>query len=400
MASPGVAALETAVDRLFAAPDPASDDRLQIMTIHKAKGLEFDTVIIPSLDRITRRFEPELIRWQERLTSTGARELIMAPMPPKGGDKDSIYNFLQEEQRKKEAYETCRLMYVACTRARHSLYLLTGLGLDVNNSLRTPLKGSLLHTVWDSIQGELERIDTRQTAPPAGGEAPPAPQLRRLPGAWRMPALAERDLLSGRLDPPAAAADTITGEDDVDDNAVPGLDATARHIGTVVHATMQEIGRGGLAGWDDARLDLCMPFWQARLATLGVPAAALDGALAEVRDILLAVLRDAGFRRFFTDPGAVRYCEHAITVPVRRGYRNLVIDLLLQEPGGDTWVVDYKTGRPGPGEDPDAFVAQRMRLHEKKMTLYRTAAMRLGYTRVRTALYFPVLSRWCMYDAD
>src|SRR2546430_9716287 len=35
-------------------------------TIHKAKGLEFDVVIVPGLARTNRKDEPELMRWLER----------------------------------------------------------------------------------------------------------------------------------------------------------------------------------------------------------------------------------------------------------------------------------------------------------------------------------------------
>ena len=37
------------VNALFAQPDDSAGDRLQLMTIHKAKGLEFDSVILPGL---------------------------------------------------------------------------------------------------------------------------------------------------------------------------------------------------------------------------------------------------------------------------------------------------------------------------------------------------------------
>src|SRR6185436_19775387 len=43
-----LAALDESLHQLYALPDlEASDDDLQIMTIHKAKGLEFGTVIVP-----------------------------------------------------------------------------------------------------------------------------------------------------------------------------------------------------------------------------------------------------------------------------------------------------------------------------------------------------------------
>ena len=45
--------LAVEVKKLYAAPDAKAPDTLQLMTIHKSKGLEFDTVILPGLDRKT-----------------------------------------------------------------------------------------------------------------------------------------------------------------------------------------------------------------------------------------------------------------------------------------------------------------------------------------------------------
>src|SRR5439155_967411 len=55
------AALAERLENLYALPDVAAgDDDLQIMTIHKAKGLEFDTVVVPGLDRGPGRSDPPL----------------------------------------------------------------------------------------------------------------------------------------------------------------------------------------------------------------------------------------------------------------------------------------------------------------------------------------------------
>jgi ATP-dependent exoDNAse (exonuclease V) beta subunit len=61
-----LAALEERVAALYALPDVGADERLQLMTIHKAKGLEFDTVIVPGLDRQPPPSEPSLLLWHER----------------------------------------------------------------------------------------------------------------------------------------------------------------------------------------------------------------------------------------------------------------------------------------------------------------------------------------------
>jgi ATP-dependent exoDNAse (exonuclease V) beta subunit len=84
-----LAKLEDSILRLFAQPDPEAGDAIQIMTIHKAKGLEFDCVILPALGRAIRNPDRKLIEWDERSSPTGS-ELLMAAIPPKGGDPDLI----------------------------------------------------------------------------------------------------------------------------------------------------------------------------------------------------------------------------------------------------------------------------------------------------------------------
>ena len=67
--------LAAEVDQLFAAPDPEADDSLEVMTIHKAKGLEFDTVILPGLGRKPQSDGPQLLAWLERPATTRPRRV-------------------------------------------------------------------------------------------------------------------------------------------------------------------------------------------------------------------------------------------------------------------------------------------------------------------------------------
>ncbi|HEV2008011.1 MAG TPA: 3'-5' exonuclease, partial [Burkholderiales bacterium] len=61
-----LAQFEEGLAKLYALPDLQADERLQIMTIHKAKGLEFDVVIVPGLGRTSRSDEKKLFLWLER----------------------------------------------------------------------------------------------------------------------------------------------------------------------------------------------------------------------------------------------------------------------------------------------------------------------------------------------
>ena len=53
------------LEREFAAPSPDPDARVQIMTVHGAKGLEFDVVILTGLGRIPPGEDRRLLEWRE-----------------------------------------------------------------------------------------------------------------------------------------------------------------------------------------------------------------------------------------------------------------------------------------------------------------------------------------------
>ena len=60
------------------------------MTIHKAKGLEFDTVIVPSLHRVPRNEDRGLLAWNEQADpATGERMLLLAPIREAGAADDA-----------------------------------------------------------------------------------------------------------------------------------------------------------------------------------------------------------------------------------------------------------------------------------------------------------------------
>lgn len=102
--------------------DPAIT--LEIMTIHKSKGLEFDAVILPGLGRATRPDSSKLLLWSERLNYKGEPELLVAPLKHKAETENKTYQYLKREEAKRAQFERQRLLYVAATRAKESLHIL------------------------------------------------------------------------------------------------------------------------------------------------------------------------------------------------------------------------------------------------------------------------------------
>ena len=104
------------VARLFAPPDVEASERLQLLTIHKAKGLEFDTVICPGLGRSTRSESRSLMLTLEYIDPAGATQLLLAPIQETGGVEDALYAYLRSVESMKREHESTRLLYVAATR--------------------------------------------------------------------------------------------------------------------------------------------------------------------------------------------------------------------------------------------------------------------------------------------
>jgi ATP-dependent helicase/nuclease subunit A len=115
--------IKNKLDELYVPLDHDIVTNIQIMTIHRAKGLEFDHVIIPGIDRTTCSDSKKLLLWMERPKIHGGNDLLLAPIIENGNNKNDIYKYLRAFKQQKASYENCRLLYVAATRAKKSLHL-------------------------------------------------------------------------------------------------------------------------------------------------------------------------------------------------------------------------------------------------------------------------------------
>ena len=150
-----IPATERALDDLFA-DDAPIPNAVELMTIHRAKGLEFDHVLVPCLHRINRRDDPPPIRWRPE----GEHVLIGVD---RVGTHSDLYRWLGYEDARRDANEVIRLMYVAATRARSSLHLSAVLGTDPQTGVRAPPARSLLATIWPTASKQARIISADTT---------------------------------------------------------------------------------------------------------------------------------------------------------------------------------------------------------------------------------------------
>ena len=375
-----VVVLEASLQTLFASPDPEADPAFQVMTIHKAKGLEFDYVIVPGLAGIPRSDDPALLVWFERASDEGA-ELLLAPIPAGGSDKDLLVRWVEAQAAQRQRHEDERLTYVAATRARRALHWIGSVRRDESGSLAVP-ESSLAARLWPALADTFEQAAQAAPAPAQARSmvvvAPVDQSLRRLPAGWKSPPLpATIQWFAGdALQTPTAAIEfSWAGE-------------TARRVGTIVHRWLQRIAEDRLAGWDAARIQTIAPQIERALAAGGLSGGELVAARARVADALNQVLQDDR-GRWILGPHPEHRAELRLTVAGDRGVRRLVLDRMFVASDGTRWIVDYKVGAHE-GADVERFLDEEQQRYRLQLETYgaafRGSAM-LG-------LYFPLMPGW------
>jgi len=356
------ARLAEVLKELYAPPDPAAGETdLQIMTIHKAKGLEFGTVIVPGLERAPGRGDAPLMRWKE----LPDRSLLLAPIKETGSDDEPAYDYLMQLDREAEDTEAARLLYVAATRAKHRLHLLAC-------PKRTmPPKRSLLACAWPVAAPVFGGLSAPEVVSDDQNSKRVAPFiLKRLAAGWTPPA------------PPPAAAWTAPPEGREEAQIeFSWAGETARHVGIVTHRWLQRIAEDALEGWDAARVESLRAMVERDLHGRGVqsPGPAAGLVIAALKN---AVADERG--RWLLGPHPVARNEHRL----RSADRSYRIDRYIEDSRGAKWVVDYKTSEHR-GGGIDAFLDAERGRYKAQLDGYAAAV-----GGARRALYFPLLKGW------
>jgi len=382
--------LENAVAGLYAGPDTSAGQDLQVMTIHKAKGLEFDTVIIPGLGRAPGSDENPLLVWMERTSPRGHTDLLMAPKTATGEDKDPVYAYIQRLMARKTSQEDGRLLYVACTRARKRLHLLGHTGLTEKGLPSKPAGGSLLESLWPAVKDEFERAaatprddaDTREEHGASAGQT-----LYRLHQDWQ---------------PPRLPAGITTPSDSRPD---PGQESivfdwageTIRLAGTCVHRWMLTMAEEGIHKWSVKKIRGLKSVFARQLMDLGMLEKSLEEGVDLVQQALENTLNhDTG--RWILGPRQRARNEYALSGLDNGQAVAVSMDRTFVDDAGLRWIIDYKISRHS-GKDVQRFLDQEQARYQERMQTYARLMQAAEPGPVELGLYFPLLMQWRHWPA-
>ncbi|MEO6803393.1 MAG: UvrD-helicase domain-containing protein, partial [Granulicella sp.] len=436
-----IAVLESALKRLYAKP-AEHPHAVDLITIHGSKGLEWDVVIVPALERRGQSSRSRLLNWVELDSADhDSAPILLAPIAGRGEDSSELNAWLRSIENAREAAERKRLVYVACTRAREELHLFAApttktdgtLSINPDSLLRAAWpaaephfaaspqsqlsQSNLAHQLQTSVLGLSSRSKAEGSAslPPTqnsvisteaqrSGETPaffsigaaaattPKPQLHRLPTeALRNHFAQFKPLPIPTEDPGPIAAQSFTR---------PEGGFAARAFGNAVHAFLELLAQRIATGETPTTLTAALPQWLPRIAAIlradGLPPAMVERLAQKVQIALQNILADpTGQWLLAAHPDAAS--ERALTAyqPRRTSIR---LDRIFKAAAtplatGDThlWIIDFKTTTHG-STGLEAFLQKERETYTPQMNTYaQVLSTGSPATPIRVMLYYPML---------
>ena len=160
--------------------------------------------------------------------------------------------------------------------------------------------------------------------------------------------------------------------------------ATAKHLGTVSHRLLQELGSRGAADLPPSWMQTAKRFARGQLRALGVPGDELDDAVGQLGASLETTLSSERGRWLFSAAQRETAAELPLSAFDHGQAVHVIIDRTFVDVEGRRWIIDFKTGLHS-GGSLDAFL-------NSEVLRYRAQLERYG--RIMSGLYFPLLDAW------
>lgn len=421
--------LDAALASLTAQPDPdaSSDCGVQVMTIHKSKGLEFEVVIVPELQATASVFKSKMLTWLERGLeqsdeSGEVTEFLIAPIQPRGETRGKAKIWVDGVYRKRETQEIRRVLYVAATRAREELHLFARpefkRARNGERTLRSP-RESLLSAAWPALEREIQARFAAWASERDGAElvtlaaaeesnlfqmALPFSVLNAKPAVLRRLAFDDRPASIDAL----SARSLRTVADDQTEELYQRHEggAASRALGIAVHIFFEELARLSLTvGIDAARAQLGPARAQvaARIRSIGIAQPEADRLANQGLDIATRASQDP-IAQWILAPHAEASSETRWTGMIGGTLRTVQVDRIFRAgaapsaAGDETWwIVDYKTAYD---KNADQALGELRSLFAPQLETYAQVLLNLHGSGVRVCagLYYPRMLRFDWWE--
>ena len=336
--------IELMVKDLYA---PSQSASVKLMTIHQAKGLEFDTVIIPGLGKKGKNDSLPLIQIQEFSNNN----ILLAPLKSSYEDSESkTYLYLQYLQKQQAHFELMRVLYVGMSRAKDKIHLLG----SVSKTGRA-VSGSLLSFLSNYFQQSIDDIPIQDAT---------------IPVETSLPKLQRNKMLS-------TLSSRVINDIKQSKNMPSNIDLIYQSaLGSIVHYFLEHY-----------LFEPSFESIEARFKEFGLPTKLIQSYTKAASLLLLNTKRDKDFEWLF---------KYRDSTEVEAEYSNssktVIIDRLFIE-DGTLWIIDFKTASLNDGESMSSFIGRQKQSHQKQIKIYQEVLDDFFKLPSKVALYCPAASQ-------
>jgi len=376
------------------------------MSIHKSKGLEFDHVFVPSLEKGTRVDTKKLLNWDIYKNAKGKPYLLLAHLLPSHIESEEalLYDYLEQQEKEKAKNENIRLFYVACTRAKKSLYLFGNLKQKLNDktgeiSVSDPSSNSLLSLIWRNINKNpdtnhvnIYKYCNKKTPKEIGVFQ--SYKLKRIHSDWQnIPIFSST--------PKNNEIDTKSSENNIEN--ILKEPSPSAVLGTLVHACLKQFteldSNKKHKNWIGLQhLEIYHGRWKKLINNEGIfDIQQIDNIIKSCEEVLNKTFSDETNAWIFDNSHQQSQCEQIIFFMENNtgdidDLKQYVIDRSFIS-DGVRWIIDYKTSEPKFGQNINDFCSEQEKIYRQQLTAYAKCYQQLEKCPQKLALYFPRLGK-------
>jgi len=353
---------------------------INIMTIHKSKGLEFDTVIIPGLQTKPRPEDKSLITWQTILLENQPPQFCIAPLASKEQKQNKVYDYCRLIEKQKLTEERKRLLYVACTRAKNKLVFFSILkskeDSDLINEQFKPNKGSFAEMLWPFFIKKAQVIIPSSATESSRVELPKLiqPTKKWLNQKLINPSNTQSDIKPSKYNEVTADLNYFIHQNQ------------AQHLGDAIHLLCEHIHKNGLNFNYEKTIQEIANLHHNTLISQ-------DTIIYKLKQALAKMQQDPKAQWLFANHKET-HSEWVILEKQSFEIKKHIIDYSFVD--NDTrWIIDFKSAVPHKNESEEAFLQNQLTAYKKQLQRYKDCLKQTGESRpIRSALYFPLCGLW------
>lgn len=348
---------------------------VEIMTIHNAKGLEFDYVFIPGMHKRGVSDTGKLFSWasigdSEQLGVMACSESIGI----KALDVD-YHKFLGSLKKKRELKELSRVIYVAVTRAIKKAYLSGKVGVDSEGNPTQPDKGSMFSVVSCAYNESVQLHNINQVAT---GKISIQPMVKSIDANLSLNLPVRNTLAAYRGDNRVISAV----------NGITWQKPISKIEGVVIHKVIEQINKDGIDNWDEQRVDKHSRVILASLKQLSLESDSLINSVNNIKNEVKTLLKCEVFKSLCSKHKKDDI-EMSMSVRKNRRIHTVLIDKGFVTEHGVAHIIDWKSAGATEGQSMDSFISSQLTMHREKLKLYCEAYKEVvGIGAVQSSLYF------------